>query len=242
MSTFALTVLAAAACAAAGGFAALAWTLHRDNVERSTARVAALAAAINGEGVQEAAALAAPFAVPPSAPHTSHKGWLIVAAAAVPVVLVVLALLSSPGPAASPAPLVARQPDALELLDMHHTRTSDTLTVTGTVRRRRHDATPVTAVVPPVVSPAITPVVTALVTAFDTGGRVVASGHALLDDAGLDLDGESSFRVAVPSARAVHRYQVRFETHLGTLPHIDRRPGHVAAIPIPSDHEGHEQP
>ncbi len=245
MSTFALTVLAAGACAAAGGFAALAWILHRDSVARSTARVAALAAAIDAAAMDieapQGAAVAAPFAVPANALHSSHQGWLIAAAAAVPVVLVVVALLSARGPETA-GQLVERQPESLELLDMRHTRTSETLTVTGTVRMRPQAAAPATAVVNPVIAPVVTPVVTALVTALDTSGRVVASGHALLDDARLDLDGESSFKVAVPSARAVHRYQVRFETHLGTLPHIDRRPRRAAAIPIPLDHQGHEQP
>jgi hypothetical protein len=235
VSTFALTVLAVSACAAAGGFAALAWTLHRESVARSLARVAALAAAIDIEAAPEAAVAA-------SAPHNGHKGWLIAAAAAVPVVLVVVALLSARGPETAAAPLPARQPESLELLDMRHTRTRDTLTVTGTVRMRRQDVAPGVAAGHPVAPPVVTPVVTALVSAFETGGRVVASGHALLDDARLDLDGESSFKVAVPSALAVHRYEVRFETHLGTIPHIDRRPRHAAAIPIPSDHQGHEQP
>jgi len=219
VSTVGLTVLAVGGCAAAGGFAALAWMLHREGVTRSAARVAALAAAIDGEAA-------------PVAAHGSvlHRRWLVTVAAAVPGVLVVVALLSARGPETSPAPPAVRQPESLELLDMRHTRTSGTLTVMGTVRIRRHDTT------------AAPSVVTAVVTAFDTGGRVVASGHALLDDAGLDLDGESSFKVAVPAAHALNRYQVRFETPRGTLPHIDRRPDHAAPIPLPSDDEGPEQP
>ena len=89
---------------------------------------------------------------------------------------------------------------------MHHDRSGDLLTVTGTVRVRGRDAAPVTAVL----------------TGRDASGRIVASAHAPLDDAALDLDGESSFQVSV-QGHDVSRYQVRFETPLGPLTHIDRR-------------------
>ena len=135
----------------------------------------------------------------------ARRGWIL-AAGAVPIVLVVAALLVARGPRPAPAPLIARQPDALELLAMHHDRSGDLLTVTGTVRVRGRDAAPVTAVL----------------TGRDASGRIVASAHAPLDDAALDLDGESSFQVSV-QGHDVSRYQVRFETPLGPLTHIDRR-------------------
>ena len=62
---------------------------------------------------------------------------------------------------------------------------------------------------------------TAVVTGRDASGHIVVSAHAPLDDAALDIDGESSFQVSV--AGNVRRYQVRFETPLGPLTHIDRR-------------------
>jgi hypothetical protein len=68
-----------------------------------------------------------------------------------------------PGAGGAPA-------ESLELLDMHHDRAGDLLTVTGTVRVRGRDTAPVTAVV----------------TGRDAPGRVVASAHAPLDDAALD--------------------------------------------------------
>jgi hypothetical protein len=104
----------------------------------------------------------------------------------------------------------------LELLDMHHDRSGDLLTVTGTVRVRGRDTAPVTAVV----------------TGRDAAGHVVASAHAPLDDAALDLDGESSFQVSV-SGHDVRRYQVRFETPLGPLTHVDLRTARTAASVTP---------
>jgi hypothetical protein len=100
---------------------------------------------------------------------------------------------------------------------MRHERAGDLFTVTGTVRVRGRNAAPVTATV----------------TARDAAGRFVASGDAPLDDASLDLDGESSFRVSVSGALDVRRYQVRFETPLGPVTHVDRRPGRTAAIATP---------
>ena len=159
------TLLTLVAVAAACTFAAIAWRQHREARRRSDARVAALAAAIDG----------------PLEAFTSERpvrnGWMI-AAGAVPILLVVAALLVTRGPRPAPAPPVSRQPDALELLDMHHDRSGDLLTVTGTVRVRGRDTAPVTAVV----------------TGRDAAGRIVASAHAPLDDAALDLER----RVVVP--------------------------------------------
>jgi hypothetical protein len=214
-----LTLLLAAALAATCALALLAWSQHRDARERSAARVAALAAAIDGP-------LEAFFPVDAEGRETpeaglktrgyvlhepSRRGW-IMAAGAVPALLVVLALVVTRGPRQVAAPPQARQPQSLELLDMHHNRAGDMLTVTGSVRVRGRDTAPVTAVV----------------TGRDASGHIVASAHAPLDDAALDLDGESSFQVSVAGAD-VRRYQVRFETPLGPLTHIDRR----TAAPLP---------
>jgi hypothetical protein len=219
-----MTLLAVAALATACVLAAIAWTQAREARQRSAARVNALVAAIDGPldtfSVVEAglatrghAPLEA-FAEEQPAAH-SRRGW-IVAAGAVPVVLAVAALLVARGPGPASAPPLARQPESLELLAMHHDRAGDLLRVTGTVRVRGLDSAPVTAVV----------------TGRDESGRVVASAHAPLDDATLDVGGESSFQVSVSGGDDVRRYQVRFETPLGPLAHVDRRPGQrTAATP-----------
>jgi len=197
------TLLALVAFAAAAGFAGVAWRQRREAHRRSDARVAALAAAMDG-------------ALETFATEQPPRHRWVMALGVVPLALVVAALLVTRGPRSAPAPLVARQPDALELLDMHHDRSGDLLTVTGTVRVRGRDTAPVTAVV----------------TGRDAAGHVVASAHAPLDDAALDLDGESSFQVSV-SGHDVRRYQVRFETPLGPLTHVDLRTARTAASVTP---------
>lgn len=226
-----MTLLAVAALATACVLAAVAWMQAREARQRSAARVAALAAAIDGPleafAFEEAGlktgthvltktgshAFAASWQAP-AAP--SRRGWII-AAGAVPVVLAVAALLVARGPRQASAPPASRQPESLELLAMHHDRAGDLLTVTGTVRVRGLDTAPVTAVV----------------TGRDHSGRIVASAHAPLDDATLDVGGESSFEVSVSGGDDVRRYQVRFETPLGPLAHIDRRAGRRAAAVTP---------
>jgi hypothetical protein len=196
------TLLTVVAIAVAGVLAVVVWVQRREAQQRSAARVAALAAAIDGpsEFAFEQAGLKAP------GHGESRRGW-IVAAGAVPVVLAVAALLVARGPREVSPSAAARQPDSLELLDMRHARAGDLLTVTGTVRVKGRDTAPVTAVV----------------TGRDGNGRIVASAHAPLDDAALDLGGESSFQVSVSGGHDVRRYQVRFETPLGPLAHVDRR-------------------
>jgi len=204
-----MTLLALVASVAACGFALLAWKQHREAAHRSAARVAALAAAIDWDGPLPEAGSKTFFAMS-DAP--SPRRWMI-AAGVVPAALVVAALLVTRGPRTAPPAPALHQPEALELLAMRHDAVGDVLTVTGKVRVRGRDAAPVTAVV----------------TGRDDAGHVVASAHAPLDDVRLDLDGESSFQVSVPGGHDVRRYQVRFETPLGPLTHIDRRAGSSAA-------------
>ena len=204
-------VTTAAACA----FAVIAWRQHQDTRRRSDARVAALAAAVDGPleafsvegGLAEAGVAAAGLETGNYVQTMPARRGGVMAAGMVPIALVVVALLVTRGPRAMPAPPVARQPETLELLDMRHDRSGDLLTVTGTVRVRGRDTAPVTAVV----------------TGRAAAGHVVVSAHAPLDDASLDVGGESSFRVSVSGGHDVRRYQVRFETPLGPLTHIDRR-------------------
>ena len=211
-----MTFVALVAVAATCGLAVVVWTQYRDAQQRSAARVAALAAAIAGrsEPVLEPAGMLDTFEAErpafgsswqaPAMP--SRRGW-IMAAGAVPLLLILAALFATRGTRPASSTPAARQPQSLELLAMHHDRAGDRLTVTGTVRVRGRDTVPVTAVV----------------TGRDNAGRVVARADAPLDDASLDIGGESSFQVSVADAHDVSRYQVRFETPLGPLTHIDRR-------------------
>jgi hypothetical protein len=224
-----VTLLAIVAVAAACGLAVVVWAQYRDAQQRSAARVAALAAAIDGrsEPAPAAAGTVDPFGTfaaerpafasswqAPAMP--SRRGW-IMAAGAVPLLLVLVALFATRGPRTASSPPAARQPQSLELLAMHHDRAGDRLTVTGTVRVRGRDTAPVTAVV----------------TGRDSAGRIVARADAPLDDASLDIGGESSFQVSVAGAHDVSRYQVRFETPLGPVTHIDRRAERTTAAITP---------
>lgn len=202
-------LLTLATFAAACTFAAIAWRQRQEAHRRSDARVAALAAAIDGplDAFSTERGEPAFSRGPAGAAMPARRGWII-AAGMVPIALVVTALFVTRGPRSTPGPPATQQPDTLELLAMHHDRSGDRLTVTGTVRVRGRDAAPVTAVV----------------TGRDAGGHIVASAHAPLDDASLDLGGESSFKVSVSGGQDVRRYQVRFETPLGPVTHIDRRP------------------
>src|SRR5436190_13976146 len=94
------TLVTLVAFAAAGSFASIAWRQHREARRRSDARVAALAAAIDG----------------PLEAFTSERPrrtrWMI-AAGAIPLLLVVGALLVTRGARPTPVRAVSRQPDAL---------------------------------------------------------------------------------------------------------------------------------
>jgi hypothetical protein len=211
------TVLLAIATAIACALGVVVWTQRREERERSAARVATLAAAVNGpaDGILDTfMAEGAAFSSWHAPAEPSRRAWIL-AAGVVPAVLAVSALLVTRGPRQAAPAATARQPDSLELLDMRHARTGDALTVTGTVRVRGRDTAPVTAIV----------------TGRDGDGRIIASAHAPLDDATLDLGGESSFQVSVAGGHDVRRYQVRFETPLGPLAHIDRRAAPPAATP-----------
>ena len=226
-----MTLVAIVAIAAACGLAVVVWAQRRDAQERSAARVAALAAAVDGRsgpalapaGSLDAFDTIDAFAERPAfasswqAPAMpSRRGW-IMAAGALPLLLILVALFATRGTRPASSTPAARQPQSLELLAMHHDRSGDRLTVTGTVRVRGRDTAPVTAVV----------------TGRDSAGRIVARADAPLDDASLDIGGESSFQVSVAGAHDVSRYQVRFETPLGPVTHIDRRAERTTAAITP---------
>jgi hypothetical protein len=92
---------------------------------------------------------------------------------------------------------------------MRHTRTGETLTVSGLVRNPRNAGR--------------VERVTAVVFAFDRAGTFVASGRAPLDFVALDAGDESPFVVSVPGVSEVGRYRVTFRTESGIVRHVDRR-------------------
>ncbi len=207
-----VTFLAIVSVAAAAVCALLLWRVVREDRRRSDARLAALACAIDGP--RPATPPAGPMATSPlfeAGRGSAMQGRPLLKVAigfAMAVALIVLIAMTgerqqaprSAGPGVEQAPI--------ELLSMRHTRSGDSLTVTGLVRN------------PGETAPAR---LIAVVLAFDRGGDFVASGRAPLEFPLLTRGDESPFQVTVPKVADVGRYRVSFRTESGVVPHVDRR-------------------
>src|SRR5688572_2610493 len=204
-----LLVVTITAIGVAIAAAAYAWRVARADQLRSDARVAALAAAIDG--------------TPEDGHNTmfarSHRSGLqgrpllkVGAGFAMAVLVIVLIAMSgdrqreavdeTESQAAGPAK------QELELLSMRHARAGDQLTVTGLVRNR---------------GTAAAGAIMAVVFVFDRDGGFVASGRAPLEFDAIAQGDESPFQVTVPEVKDVGRYRISFRTAAGILPHVDRR-------------------
>lgn len=193
------------ACAAA----AYAWRVARQDRLRSEARVAALAAAIDGTAGD------VPAAMFERALRTRLQGRPLLKLGvgfAMAVGIIVLVAMSSDRRATSaaepPAAPTAQSAQELELLSMRHARAGDNMTVTGLVRNRGEAASAV---------------IMAVVFVFDRDGGFVASGRAPLEFARIAKGDESPFQVTIPDVKEVGRYRVSFRTESGIVPHVDRR-------------------
>jgi hypothetical protein len=199
-----LSITAVLVALAAAGYA---WRMARADQLRSKARVAALAAAIDGTGDSPA----------PMFERTPRAGLgrpllkLGVGFGMAVGVIVLVAMgsdrrvTSAEPPASSTASEATEQ---LELLSMRHSRAGDAMKVTGLVRNRG-DAARATLM--------------AVVFVFDRDGGFVASGRAPLEFAGIANGDESPFQVTIPEVKEVGRYRVSFRTESGIVPHVDRR-------------------
>ena len=199
---------------AALAFGVVTWRLMADERRRSAARVAALAAAIDGTtaDVPDRAGLfdsSQPSAVRGRPLLKLGVGF------AMAVALIVFIAMSADRRTGDVAPPATQVQDSLELLSMRHARNGDALTVTGLVRNPRS----VTA-----------QGITAVVFAFDRDGGFVASGRAPLEFATLAPGDESPFQVTVPDVSNVGRYRVSFRTDTGVVRHLDRRPAAAALL------------
>ena len=206
-----LLVLSITAVVAAIAATAYAWRIARTERLRSDARVAALAAAI--DGTSDEADTTPMFE---RAPRSGLQGRpLLKLGVGFAMAVLVLVLIAMSGDRHSTAAeerqtAATGQPaaPALELLSMRHTRTGDGLTVTGLVRNR---------------SAADTASIVAVVFVFDRDGGFVASGRAPLEFGSVALGDESPFKVTIPDVKDVGRYRVSFRTPAGIVPHVDRR-------------------
>lgn len=215
-----LIVLTCASVTAAAAFGISAWRSRADEARRSSARVAALSAAIDGFEAQASAPLTS--AAPPNQPvavtsmfatasGTSVQGRPLmktgIFAALATAFLLVVAMANRDH---APAPVAAGTDQAtLELVSMQHRREGRAFTVSGLVRNPR-------AGVP-------RSNISAVVFAFDRSGGFVASGRAALDFTSLAPGDESPFVVKIPDVAGVVRYRVSFRTDAGIVRHLDRR-------------------
>ncbi len=203
-----LLVLTIGSLAAAGGCGALAWRLLHEERRRSTARVAALAAAIDGADPAAVSPGIGELFAPTHSDAARGTPAIKVAAGVVMAIILLVAVAVNRGErAGTTRPAAVAAP--LELLSMRHGRQGDTLTVSGLVRNPRGGGDIAR--------------VTAVVFAFDRAGTFVASGRAPLDFTTLDPGDESPFVVSIPNVSEVGRYRVSFRTGDGAMRHVDRR-------------------
>ena len=203
-----VTIIASIAAIAASAYA---WQITRADRLRSDARVAALAAAIDGTS-QEGDATPMFERAPRSGLQGRPLLKLGVGFAMAVLVIVLIAMSGDRHATAADErqPVASGQPAApsLELLSMRHTRTGEALTVTGLVRNHgTADTAPISAVV----------------FVFDRDGGFVASGRAPLEFGSVAIGDESPFKVTIPDVKEVGRYRVSFRTPVGIVPHVDRR-------------------
>ena len=202
-----LVVLSITAVIVALAAAAYAWHVAGTARLRSEARVAALAAAIDGTDP--------PASMFERAPRSGLQGrplLKLAAGFAMAVGVIVLVAMNSDRHTTSadePLPTsTAQSTQELELLSMRHARAGDNMTVTGLVRNRGNAAPSA---------------IMAVVFVFDRDGGFVASGRAPLEFAGIANGDESPFQVTIPDVKDVGRYRVSFRTDSGIVPHVDRR-------------------
>lgn len=223
------------------GMSLVAWRTVRRERERSAARVAALAADIQGSampalmfsGLTSGAAPTSDADDPLSGSTgfgddgeeggmftTASRGGSLISrlgpALLAGVVLVGgvvgSALLLAGGRDQRTAAAQAQEPRPLELLSLRHAVKQDVVTVTGLVRNPAGNV-PLDRVA-------------AIVFVFDSKGDFIASGRAPLDFLSLGAGDESPFVVAVSAPAKVARYRVSFRRDEGgMLPHVDRREG-----------------
>ena len=207
-----LLVISITAVVAALAATAYAWRITRTERLRSDARVAALAAAIDGTSSEQADTTP----MFERAPRSGLQGRpLLKLGVGFAMAVLVIVLIAMSGDRHSTSadegqPEASGQPaaPALELLSMRHTRTGGGLTVTGLVRNR---------------SAADAASIVAVVFVFDREGGFVASGRAPLEFGSVALGDESPFKVTIPDVKDVGRYRVSFRTPVGIVPHVDRR-------------------
>lgn len=213
-----LLVVSVTAIAVALAAAAYAWRVARDERDRSDARVASLAAAIDGAPTEDEGTGNGHAATTPMferSPRTGLQGrpLLKVGVGFVMAVLVIVLIAMSGerrkgSVAEAQATAGTESAHSLELLSMRHVRKGNNLMVTGLVRNQ---------------GAAPNGPLQAVVFVFDRDGGFVASGRAPIEFGAIANGDESPFQVTIPDIKEVGRYRVSFRTAAGLVPHVDRR-------------------
>ena len=212
---------------------AAARRVRRVDRQRSEARVAALAAAVEvqrpAEGGWKQAAgewqwttttegTTEPIVRPPQITFGTIQrgeattGRVPLAAAAVLILLLgsALALLRTTDDQDLSAPVVAAaQTEPLELLSLGHTREATSLTITGIVRN-------------PIAGHKLEGL-TAVVSLLDNDGGLVSTKDVPLDYRAIGPGEEAPFKVSVPDSGSIARYRVSFRAGTELVPHVDHR-------------------
>jgi hypothetical protein len=202
-----LTVVSLAAALVAG---LIAWRLRRDEAERSDARVAALAAALDGPDTRIVPPLFEPGASLP------RRHPLLKLAAGFAAVVGLIVVIASVGDVGNRAPDTgAVQPPRLALLSLAHEHKDRRLAVSGTVRNT---------------GPAAARDVFVTVEWLDSSGVPLGQASAPLPARALLSGSTSSFQVFLPAGAKISRYRVGFRGELGVVRHVDLR-GRPSAAP-----------
>ena len=224
-----LSIITAGSVLAASIAIAIAWRVVREDRRRSDARVAALAADLNGPDLELRPAFASAGVRTDFFRHEAGRdGSRLTIVLAVGVLAVATALgvivaasrsarLDAGGTGvalnrdATPVPLTPAAADAapLELVALGHDRDADRITVRGSLRNPTGGAA--------------LDHLDVVVFLFGRDGGFLGSGRAGLESPALGPGRESPFLVTVTGAADVGRYRVSFRNRDRIVPHVDRR-------------------
>jgi hypothetical protein len=236
-----LLVLSVISLCAAAVVAVLAWSIVRDDRQRSAARVAALAST----ALDESATVVAIHERPEGGPYASgvdrtsgFDGTFHDQGDRTPSVIAATRPAAVQGhPLVKVAVGIAMSLALIVFIAMSGDRRQDRgpapTTVAATQQDsalellsmrhdREGDTLSVTGLVRNPGAGAARGII-AVVFAFDHSGNFVASGRAPLDFVTLAPGDESPFRVTIPHVNDVGRYRVSFRTESGVVRHVDRR-------------------
>jgi hypothetical protein len=207
--TTVMTLVAIVASLVAMAALHAAWRARRLERERSDARVAALAAALDPDREGDRPLLA-PRAAGPAQVHpllTIGIGFAAVSTAI--IVGAIVTAVRTPPPASAAAGRVAAPEPALALLALRYEQNPAGLVVKGLVQNR--------GAVPPAAG------VTAVVAVFNREGRLLARNSGPLRLQSRAPGARADFAVRLDGVAEVARYQVGFRGTGGIIRHVDLR-------------------